>query len=313
MPKPHLRGQTQDSFVEALPGLEPGVARRVIHRIVGRDRDDLEGVRGLSKSWAAAIDREFRRERLTVLDRRRSLVDPFVKYLFRSADGAVFEAVRIPLLRPRWSVCVSSQVGCALGCHFCETGRMGWRRNLEAWEIVEQALTIRRESGERPLTGVVFQGQGEPFHNYDAVIQAARVLRDPCGPRIGADRIAISTVGLLPQIERYLEEGHPYRLILSLTSAFSEKRARLVPIAARYGVPALAGAMRQLAARQGGPVSIGWVLIAGFNSGADEAAELACLFKGVSVRVSVIDVNDPTGRYSRASDEERGRFMTALS
>ena len=133
--------------------------------------------------------------------------------------------------------------------------------------MVEQALTVRRESPERPLTGAVFQGQGEPFQNYDNVIQAARVLREPSGLRIGSDRITISTVGLLPQIERYTEEGHPYRLILSLTSAFSEKRELLVPLTARYGVPELAAAMRRHAAARGGPVHLAWVLIAGFNTG----------------------------------------------
>jgi hypothetical protein len=119
--------------------------------------------------------------------------------------------------------------------------------------MVEQALTVRRESPERPLTGAVFQGQGEPLSNYDSVIRAARVLRDPAGARIGSDRITISTVGLVPQIERYTAEGHPYRLILSLTSAFSEKRARLVPIAARHGVPELAAAPAPSAAAPAAP------------------------------------------------------------
>ncbi len=313
MPRPHLRGQTPETLVEAFPGLELRLARRVVHRLVGEDRDVLEGVPGLSRSWSAALEEGGRRERLEVLDRRRSLLDPFVKYLFRSTDGRVFESVRIPLEKPRFSVCVSSQVGCALACRFCETGRLGFQRNLEAWEMVEQVLTVRREAPERPLTGVVFQGQGEPLANYDAVLQAARVLRDPSGARIGADRITISTVGLLPQIERYLEEGHPYRLILSLSSAFSSKRERLVPLAARYDVPALAAAMRRLAERRGGIVSIAWVLIAGFNSGEEEAAELARLFAGARLRVSVIDVNDPSGHFCRAGDEERGRFLSALA
>jgi 23S rRNA (adenine2503-C2)-methyltransferase len=163
------------------------------------------------------------------------------------------------------------------------------------------------------VTGAVFQGQGEPLQNYDNVIQAARILRDPSGPRIGSDRITISTVGLLPQIERYTEEGHPYRLILSLTSAFSEKRARMVPIGARYGVPELAAAMRRQAERQGGYVNVAWVLISGFNTDAAEADELRRLFAGVPLRVSVIDVNDPSGVHLRASDEERGRFLSALS
>ncbi len=313
MPRPHLRGETPQSLVRLLPGLDPGVARRVLHRVVGDDRDDLDGVRGLSKAFAAALRSSFRLERLGVLDRRRSAVDPFVKYLFRAPDGNDFEAVRIPLERPRFSVCVSSQAGCAFGCRFCETGRMGFRRSLEPWEMVEQVLTVRRESPERPLTGVVFQGQGEPLHNYDAVLRAARILSDPSGGRIGADRITISTVGLLPQIERYTDEGHRYRLILSLSSAFSAKRARLVPLTARYGVPELAAAMRRHAERRGGPVSIAWVLIAGFNSGEEEANELARLFADVPVRISVIDVNDTSGAHARASDRERGRFLSALA
>jgi 23S rRNA (adenine2503-C2)-methyltransferase len=309
----HLRSHTPESLSAAWLDLELALARRVVQRVVGEDRDDLDGVRGLSVARGREIAARSRTTRLEVLDRRRSGVDPFVKYLFRAPDGQVFETVRIPLLRPRWSVCVSSQVGCALGCDFCETGRVGFRRNLEPWEIVEQVLTVRREGRERPVTGVVFQGQGEPFQNYENVIRAAAVLRHPCGARIGGDRITISTVGLLPEIERYTEEGHPYRLILSLTSAFSEKRTPLVPINARYDVEALAAAMRRHAQRRGGPVNLAWVLMAGVNSGPEEARELGRLFAGHRVRLSVIDVNDPTGRYARASDEERSRFFSALS
>jgi 23S rRNA (adenine2503-C2)-methyltransferase len=179
--------------------------------------------------------------------------------------------------------------------------------------MVEQALRVRGESPERPTTGVVFQGQGEPLQNYDNVMQAASVLRHPCGARIGADRITISTVGLLPQIERYIEERQPYRLILSLHSAFSEKRERLVPITGRYGVPELASAARRLAAARGGPVQLAWVLISGYNTGPEEAVELARLFGGVRVRLSVIDVNDPAGGFERASDAERSRFLSALA
>jgi 23S rRNA (adenine2503-C2)-methyltransferase len=311
----HLRDHTPEELAARWPGLGLDVARRVVNRLIFEDRDDLVAVRGLSKATAAALEARGRTTRLDVLDRRRSAVDPFVKYLFRAPDdGLVFETVRIPLDKPRYSVCVSSQVGCALACSFCETGRRGLRRSLEPWEMVEQVLTVRREALDRPVTGVVFQGQGEPFQNYDNVMRAAALLRHPCGARIGGDRITISTVGLVPQIERYTDEGHPYRLILSLTSAFSEKRARLMPVTRRYGVPELAEAMRRHATRRsGGTVNLAFVLISGFNTGADEAAELARLFRGVSVRLSVIDVNDPTGEFQPASDEERGRFFTALS
>jgi 23S rRNA (adenine2503-C2)-methyltransferase len=312
---PHLRSQTPEALAGALPDvrIDARTWRRVVARVVHQDRDDLDGLPGLSRVARAAIEARTRRERLAVVDRRRSPFDGFAKLLFRGADGALFETVRIPLERPRWSVCVSSQAGCALGCAFCETGRLGLTRNLEAWEIVEQVLTVRRESPARPVTGVVFQGQGEPLQNYDHVMAAASVLRDPCGLRIRGDRITISTVGLRPQIERYTDEGHPYRLILSLTSAFDETRARVVPLAKTYGVAELAEVMRRHARRRGGPVHLGWVLMSGVNTRPDEARELARLFAGVPVRVSVIDVNDPEGRFQRAGDEERGRFLSALA
>ena len=313
--RPHLRGQSPESLAGLWPDLRlaPGVARRIVSRLVFEDKDELEGVRGLSRATARELIERGRTTRLAVVDRRRSAVDPFVKYLFQAEDGRTVETVRIPLERPRWSVCVSSQAGCALGCAFCETGRLGLERNLEAWEIVEQVLTVRRESPERPVTGVVFQGQGEPLQNYDAVIRAAGILRDPCGMRIRGDRITISTVGLPPLIERYTDEGHPYRLILSLTSAFGEKRATLVPVARRHDVTELVGAMRRHADRRGGPVNVAWVLIAGFNTGSEEARELARLFRGMRVRLSVIDVNDPTGRFRRAGEEERQAFLSALA
>jgi 23S rRNA (adenine2503-C2)-methyltransferase len=311
----HLRSHTPASLAAAFAdvGLRPQVARRVVHRLVGKDTDDLEGVPGLSALQARALHTRASRQRLTVLDRRASAVDPFVKYLFRAGDGAVFEAVRIPLERPRWSVCVSSQAGCALACAFCETGRLGLTRNLEPWEIVEQVLTVRRESPQRPVTGVVFQGQGEPLQNYEAVLRAAEILRDPAGARIGGDRITISTVGLPSAIDRYTEEGHPYRLILSLTSAFDETRAAFVPLGRRHSVAELAAALRRHAARRGGRVHLAWVLISGVNTRPEEARELRRLFPDLPVRLSVIDVNDPSGRFRRAGNAERERFLGALA
>jgi 23S rRNA (adenine2503-C2)-methyltransferase len=311
----HLREHTPESLTEAAAelGLSLPLARRVVNRLVFQDRDDLDGLPGLSRAVKERLRAYGRTTRLEVVDRRRSAVDPFVKYLFRAPDGQSFEAVRIPLEKPRWSVCVSSQDGCALACGFCETGRLGFTRNLEAWEIVEQVLTIRREAIDRPVTGVVFQGQGEPFQNYDNVLRAAALLRDPCGARIGGDRITISTVGLLPQIERYTAEGHPYRLILSLTSCFPEKRTALMPITRRYAIADLAMALRRHAAARRGPVHLAWVLMSGVNTGADEAREMRRLFPDVPVRVSVIDVNDPSGTFAPASDAERGAFLSALA
>jgi 23S rRNA (adenine2503-C2)-methyltransferase len=315
MPPDHLRSQTPDSLATLWPDLplDPAIARRVIARVVGEGRDDLGGVTGLSRALAVEIGRRGSTRRLDVADRRESSLDGFVKYLFRAPDGALFETVRIPLLAPRFSVCVSSQAGCGLGCAFCETGRLGFTRNLEPWEIVEQVLAVKRDAArERPVRGVVFQGQGEPLQNYDAVIRAAQILRDPSGLKIRGEAITISTVGLLPAIDRFTSEGHVYRLILSLTSAIDAKRRTLVPLAEKYSVAELAAAMRRHADLHGGPVHLGWVLMAGVNSGEDEAEAIARHFSGGPVRVHLIDVNDPSGRHRPPDDAERGRFLDAL-
>ena len=315
MPPDHLRSQTPDSLATLWPDLplDPSIARRVVARVTGEGRDDLVGLRGLSHALIAEIQKRGSTKRLVEIDRRESALDGFVKYLFRAEDGALLETVRIPLLAPRFSVCVSSQAGCGLGCVFCETGRLGLVRNLEPWEIVEQVLAVKRDAPpERPITGVVFQGQGEPLQNYDAVIRAATIMRDPSGLKIKGEAITISTVGLLPAIERYTDEGHVFRLILSLTSAIDAKRAELVPLANKYSVGELARAMRNHAVRHGGPVHLGWVLMAGVNSGEDEAEAIAREFTGGPVRVHLIDVNDPSGRYRPPDDAERGQFIDAL-
>ncbi len=310
----HLRGQTPATLASLWPdlGIDPAAARRIVDRLVQQDRDDLDGVRGVSKAMAREVLRRGSLHRLPIAGRSRSEVDPFVKYLFRAEDGAVFETVRIPLDRPRYGVCVSSQAGCALGCAFCETGRLGLARDLETWEIVEQVLAVRRESPERPVTSVVFQGQGEPFANYDAVVRAAKILQDPNGLRIRGESITISTVGILPAMERYTAEGHVHKLVLSLTSTSDAKRRSLLPVARRFEIADLAAALRRHGERHGGRIHVAWVLMSGVNSGEDEAEGLARLFDGAPLRVSVIDVNDPTGRFRRAGDAERGAFLGAL-
>jgi 23S rRNA (adenine2503-C2)-methyltransferase len=251
---------------------------------------------------------------LEVVERVTDARDRFVKYLFRSPDGALTEAVRIPLAKPGcFTVCLSSQVGCAMQCGFCATGRLGLTRNLEPWEIVSAFCTVRDEAPGR-VTGAVFMGQGEPFHNYDAVIKAARVLSHPCGGRIAQDAITISTVGLVPQIRRYTREGHRYRLIVSMTSALPERRRALLPVAGRFPMVELAAAIRDHQRARGGRMTVAWVLLGDVNHDAAEVEALRALLGDVPLRVNLIDVNDarPDG-YRRATDDERNRFFDDLA
>jgi 23S rRNA (adenine2503-C2)-methyltransferase len=237
--------------------------------------------------------------------------DGFRRYLFALPDGARVEAVRIPLYDTHHVVCVSSQAGCALGCAFCATGALGLTRSLASWEIVRQLLRVRADS-VRPVTGVVFMGQGEPFQNYDAVLDAAYAPCDPAGGRIDARRISISTAGVVPMIRRYTAEGHKFRLCVSLNAAIPEKRRALMPVERGFPLSELADAIREHAARRG-RVTIEYVMIAGVNVGDEDAAALGALLRGVPIRLNPIAVNDAGGRFRPPAEAEWNRFRDALA
>ncbi len=292
----------------------PEHCRRAVAQIVAHGRDGVRGTnRPLARATAEAIEAGLRWDRLRVVERIEDDADGFVKYLFESPDGALSEAVRIPLLKPdTFTVCLSSQVGCAMGCVFCATGRLGLTRNLEAWEMVAAFLTVRDEAPGR-VTGAVFQGQGEPLHNYEEVVRAARILSHPCGGRIAAKAITISTVGLVPAIRRYTREGHPFRLIVSLTSALPERRARLLPVAGKFAIEDLANAIREHAASSKfGLQTIAWVVLGGVNTDDAEVDALGRLFDGLPVRVNLIPFNGSEGGYTRAADDEMEALVDRL-
>jgi 23S rRNA (adenine2503-C2)-methyltransferase len=254
--------------------------------------------------------------RLTLLEKRTSPTDGFTKYLFQGDGPEQFETVRIPLLhRPgdeKYVVCVSSQVGCAMGCVFCATGRMGFRRNLAAWEIVDQVMQVRDDS-PHPVRGVVFMGMGEPFLNYDRVMTAAEILSEPCGMAINARAITISTVGIVPMIRRFTAERRPHRLVVSLTSADPQRRRELLPVEAIHPLPELMAAVREYHEATGDRVTLAWTLMAGVNTAPDEARRLAEFTAGMPVRIDLIDVNDATGQFTPPSDTERQTFRDALT
>ncbi len=237
--------------------------------------------------------------------------DGFRRYLFALPDGARVESVRIPLYDTHHVVCVSSQAGCALGCAFCATGALGLSRSLASWEIVRQVMKVRHDSA-RPVTGVVFMGQGEPFQNYDAVLDAAYALCDPAGARIDARRISISTAGIVPMIRRYTAEGHKFRLCVSLNAAIPAKRRALMPVEQGFPLPELVDAIRAHAARAG-RVTLEYVMIAGVNVGDEDAAALGALFRDVPIRLNPIAVNDASGRWRPPTEAEWTRFRDALA
>jgi 23S rRNA (adenine2503-C2)-methyltransferase len=313
----HLFGMLPDDLAACLRAegvhVRDAEARRVLAHAIAHGREGFPSARPVPRAVEEAIEQMTTRSRLEIVERATDPSDGFVKYLFRLHDGAMAEAVRIPLEVPgRFTVCISSQAGCAMGCTFCATGRLGLIRNLEPWEIVAQWIAVRDEA-PGVVTGALFQGQGEPLHNYAAVIRAAEILSHPCGGRIAAKNITISTVGLVPQIARFTREHQPYRLIISLTSAIDSRRKALLPSAAAWPVRDLVDAIRAYQASSGARVTIAWVVLGGINTGNDEVEALCELFEGVPIRLNLIDVNDarPDG-FRRATDPELAAFRDAL-
>jgi 23S rRNA (adenine2503-C2)-methyltransferase len=333
-----LRNLDREQLAAAVApfGVGPDVAGRVFAHVHRDGATSFAGaaVRGLSRAAAEALDAACVWPLLTVVERRRA-ADGFVKYLFRTADGHEIEAVRIPLPDPaaaralkerrragqaeamealptaKYTVCLSSQVGCALACDFCATGRLGGIRSLKTWEILAQLRQIAAEA-DHPIRGVVFMGMGEPLLNYDNVIRAARIMSDPAGPAIAAKAISISTAGVLPAIRKFTAEGHHFRLILSLGAPTSDDRRRLMPIENRWPLAEVMAAMRDHAEASGQRVTLAYVVIGGVNSTPAHARALGELVAGTRVKLNLIDVTDETGKYRRATPEELTAFRDAL-
>lgn len=326
----------REATSRGLPLDEAG-ARRVLGAVVGRGESDLSRVRGLPATVRRGLEDAFALPRIEVIDRQSSRTDGFVKYLFRLHDGAEVEAVRIPIpceppdteegralreshpgrwkgSRRRYIVCVSSQVGCALGCSFCATATLGFARNLSSSEIVAQVLAVRAEA-DRPVRGVVFMGMGEPMLNYDSVVQAARILSHPAGGAIAAKDVTISTAGIVPALRRYTAEGHRFRIAVSLSSARPERRRVLMPIERKYPTARLVEAIREHAQQSGDRVTVAYVMLGGpeGNTTPEDARALGELLNSVPVRLDLIDVNGDVGGYRPPAPEELARFRDALS
>jgi 23S rRNA (adenine2503-C2)-methyltransferase len=312
-----FKNLTTDQVCESLSplGVTPRLARLFQVTAIRQGKyPDL--ARGVSRRVLDRVRQQTTIPHLTLVDRRVSPQDGFVKYLFRGDRPEGFEAVRIPLLHrpedPKYIVCVSCQVGCAMACEFCATSRMGFRGNLAAWEIVDQVVKIQADS-PHPVRGVVFMGMGEPMLNYVNVIQAATILSDSCGMAIAGKAITISTVGIVPGIRRYTAERHRFRLVVSLVSADPNIRRRLMPAEAMYPTRQLIDALHEYHAATRRRVVLAWIMISGVNTRDEDAAQLAELVHGLPVKLDLIDVNDPTGRFQPPSPEELNRFRDALT
>jgi 23S rRNA (adenine2503-C2)-methyltransferase len=242
---------------------------------------------------------------LTVVHRATS-VDGTVKALFHTHEGHPLEAVLMRFRDGRRSVCVSAQSGCPLTCTFCATGQMQFRRNLTAWEILDQALHFKRLE---PIDHVVFMGMGEPMLNFDNVVAAARLL-----PDLGVThrRTTISTVGWMPGLTRFVDEvEEPIRLALSLHAPADALRSEIMPVNDRYPLDDVLAECRRYFELRGRKVFVEYVLLEGVNDSVEHAVELTELLERDVFKVNLIPYN-PTGMYDGSSREAIARFKAVL-
>jgi 23S rRNA (adenine2503-C2)-methyltransferase len=236
-----------------------------------------------------------------------------VKTLFATADGHQVEAVLMRSAQ-RATVCVSSQVGCAAGCAFCASGRLGLRRDLSAEEMVDQVFhferRLRADGGH--VTNVVFMGMGEPFHNYDETLRACRLLNDAGGFNLSARAISVSTVGVVPGIDRFADEPLQLNLAVSLHAATDEVRGRLVPLNHTYPLDALFGACARYVARTRRKLLFEYVVLAGVNDGDDQVAALARRLRRPLYHLNLIAYNETGGAFARPDAGRVAAFRARL-
>jgi 23S rRNA (adenine2503-C2)-methyltransferase len=257
----------------------------------------------LSRKWRTRLGEKAYLSELETERIERS-TDGSRKFLFRLEDGEHIESVLIPE-RGHYTLCVSSQAGCAQGCRFCATGSMGLRRNLKASEILNQVRGAQAclAAGEAPLTNIVFMGMGEPLHNFENTLKALRILLSPQGMQFSHRRVTLSTAGLIPEMKA-LGEKVPVNLAVSLNAARDEVRNRLMPVNRRYPLGPLMEACRAYPLPHGKRITFEYILIRGVNDAAREARALAGLLSGIKAKINLIPFNPHPQSPFQPPDEE---------
>ncbi len=288
-------------------------ARQVFSWIHRRGVTDFERMTDLSRELRATLAGA-----CTVatprIARKDVSVDGTTKYLLALEDGALIESVYIPDT-PAQTFCISSQVGCAMGCAFCLTGKMGIIRNLTAGEIVGQVRVLASDLNllDQPVN-IVLMGMGEPLHNYDEVMKALRILASEHGMAMPAKRMTLSTVGVVPGIERLATESFMPNLAISLHATTDAQRSAIVPINRKYHLEQLLAACRAFPVKKRGRITFEYVLLEGVNDTPEDARRLVRLLQGIKAKVNLLPLNEAPGiPFSRPADDRVNRFAKVLA
>lgn len=289
-------------------GEPPYRARQIWQGLYQNFYDSPDQFSNLPAALRAKLADSLRFEAFTPISQLASSDRQTVKTLFQLHDGNVIEAVWMKYDR-RNTLCISTQAGCAMGCVFCATGQMGFKRHLSSGEIAAQVMHYARllHTQNERVTNVVLMGMGEPFHNYDNTMAAIDRLNHADGFNLGARRFTISTVGLVPSIRRFADEARQVNLAVSLHAADDGTRGAMMPVNKKYPVAEVIEACRYYISKTGRRVTFEWALINGVNDTPETARRLAARLKGMLCHVNAIPLNPTTGYSGQPTDRERAR------
>jgi 23S rRNA (adenine2503-C2)-methyltransferase len=305
------RAEIEAAFAER--GIARFHGRQVFHWMYARGVTDFAQMTDLSQALRATLAGTLTIA-MPAVESRQTSEDGTTKFLLGLADGRHVEAVYIPDT-PAQTFCISTQVGCAMGCAFCLTGKMGLVRNLSAGEIAGQVRVLAHETrlAGTPFN-IVLMGMGEPLHNYDATMKALRMIADEQGLAVHPRRVTLSTVGLVPAIERLATEPLMPNLAISLHATTEEQRGTIVPINRKYSLRDLIDACRRFPLAKRRRITFEYVLLNGVNDTPEDARRLASLLAGVKAKVNLLPLNEAPGiAFTRPSDDRVNTFAKILA
>ncbi len=299
-----------EGFVESL-GEKKYRGQQIFQWIYGHGVSNFEEMTNLSKEFRSKLDKRAKIGQLQLVESKSSSQKDSTKFLFTLGDGYQIESV-LMLEGRRNTLCVSTQVGCAIDCKFCATGTMGLLRNLTAGEITDQLLTVQKLTGKE-VSNVVCMGMGEPFQNYANLMKACALLSDEHGPNLANKHIVVSTSGIVPKIIQFADEGHRFRLAISLNATSDSVRNEIMPLNNKWPIAELLGAAAYYTEKSNQKVTFEYVLLDGITDSLQDADRLKRLVNRIPCKINLIPYNTVVGSYRRPTDARIQEFYQRLA
>ena len=311
--KKSLIGKNLDEFSDLCSelGVEDFRSKQLFNWMYRNEVSDLTELKNLPKSLIGDLKRGHCIHPLELINSTNSSSEKTNKFLFKTQSGALIESVLMNE-KNRVTLCISTQVGCALDCKFCATAKMGFKENLSVGEILDQYL-LARQKINKPITNIVFMGMGEPFLNYKNVIKAAKLLNDPNGINMGSKRITISTAGVISKIEEFTKSKEKFKLAISLNGTTNEQRTLIMPINIKNSLDELLNVARKYTETVNRWLTFEYVLLKEINDSVEDAKRLLSMLAGMKkCKLNIIPYNETDGEFRRPDKDQIENFVIAL-